>query len=60
MHIFDIQQNISTCVENSATLNEEVSPSPRQIASLSTIFPDYQKNFYLPLVECGCLVQILH
>ena len=45
MPIFlNIQQNISTFVENSATLNEEVSPSLRQIASLSTIFPDYQKK----------------
>ena len=44
MHIFDTQQNMSTCVENSATLNEEVSPSLRKIASLFSTFPDYQKK----------------
>ena len=44
MHIFDIQQNISKCVENSATLNEEVPPSLRKIVSLLTVFPDFEKK----------------
>ena len=45
MHMFDMQQNISTPIENLPTLNEEISPWLREVASFLTVSPDYQKKF---------------